>query len=134
MNPSKLWILLLALGLTACAGVPREEGGGSALDRYMEYAGDPVDRFSYPQRLRGWHPIDREHLYIRTGPTTTYMLTVTGGCIGLMTTHRIGITTNAGRAVVTSGLDDVQLEQDRCRIVEIRPLDIDRMRADERSE
>lgn len=134
MNPKAWWILFLAVGVTACAGIPREQGGVSALDRYLAYAGDPVDRINYPHRLRGWHPIDREHLYIRTEPTTTYMLTVTGGCIGLMTTHRLGITTQAGRTVVTSGLDEVRVEKDRCRIVEIRPLDIDRMRAEERAD
>ena len=98
----------------------------------MAYAGEPTDRFSYPQRLRGWHPIDREHLYVRTGPTSAYLLTVAGGCIGLNTTHSLGLTNSTGRGVVTSGLDEVRLQQDRCRIMEIRPLDLARMQEDER--
>ena len=134
MKYSAWWVLPIALSVSACAGIPREDGGVSALERYMAYAGDPIDRFSYPQRLRGWHPIDREHLLIRTAPDTTYLLTVEGGCIGLMNTHSIGITTQAGRAIVSSGLDEIRLEQDRCRIVEIRPLDAARMRAEERVE
>lgn len=132
MKCTACWILPIALSITACAGVPREDGGMSELDRYMAYTGEPVDRISQPQRLRGWHPIDREHLYVRTDPTSAYLLTVAGGCIGLKTTRSFGITTTTGRGVVTSALDEVRLDQDRCRIMEIRPLDLARMQEDER--
>jgi len=127
------WILTIAALLTACAGIPRDDGELSPLDRYMAYAGDPVDRFNFPQRIRSWSPVDREHLLIRVGPRETYLLAVGGGCIGLQTTRSIGISSRVGSTTVTSGLDEIQLDHDRCRITEIRPVDADRMRADEQT-
>jgi hypothetical protein len=133
MKHAAWWVLPIAALAGACAGVPRDDSKVSTLEHYLAYAGDPVDRFSYPQRLRGWHPVDREHLYVRTGPGSAYLLTLTGGCVGLQTTLGIGLTSHAGRGIVTSGLDEVIIERDRCRIVAIRPLDYDRMQADKQA-
>jgi hypothetical protein len=131
MNPKTLLIASAAILIVACAGVQREDGAQSPLERYMAAAGAPIDRFSYAQRLRGWHPVDREHLFVRTGTNEAYLLTVAAGCDGLKTTHRIGITSRAGRAIATSGLDAIQLERDECRITEIRPLDLAALEASE---
>jgi hypothetical protein len=133
MRYFRWWLIPVAVLVAGCA-TPRDVAELSALERHMAYAGAPIDRFSYPQRIRGWSPIDREHLLIHTGPGRSYLLAVAPGCVGLRTTHSIGITSQMGRRVVTSGIDEVRLEQDRCRIIEIRPLDYERMRADGRSE
>jgi hypothetical protein len=132
MRASVWWIIPVAVLVAACAA-PRDEGEPSPLERHMAYAGPPIDRFNYPQRLRGWSPIDREHLLVHTGPGRSYLLAVAPGCIGLHTAHSIGIVSRVGQRAVTSGLDEVRVGQDRCRIVEIRPFDYERMRADGRS-
>jgi hypothetical protein len=132
MKYSAWWILSVAALVTACAGVPRDDGDVSALERHMAYAGDPVDRFYFPQRIRGWSPVDREHLLVRTELNKAYLLAVEPGCIGLLNTQSIGLTSQFGRTDVTSGFDEIRLEHDRCRIVEIRPLDYERMRAEQR--
>lgn len=134
MKYSVWWILPLAALVTACAGVPRDEGELSPLDRHMAYAGDPIDRFSFPDRIRGWSPVDREHLVVRTELDKAYLLAVEPGCVGLQHTHRIGLATTVGRTDITSGLDSVRLDEDQCRIVEIRPLDYARMREEQSAE
>jgi hypothetical protein len=134
MKHSAWWILSLAALVTACAGVPRDDAAVSPLERYMAYAGEPVDRFTYPQRLRSWRPVDRQHLMVQSGVGRFYLLAVEPGCIGLQQSHRLAFTSNVARSTVSSGFDEIRLERDRCRITEIRPLDYDRMREDERAE
>jgi hypothetical protein len=132
MKLSAWWVLPVIATLAACAGVKRDVAEAEApLDRYQAHAGEPVDRFTYPSRLRGWHAVDREHLVVHTGDTS-YLLQVAGGCVGLQTAHRIGMTTRNARNVVSSGLDEITLEHDRCRIIEIRPLDYPGLRAEQR--
>ena len=92
-----------------------------------------MDRFTFPQRIRGWQAVDREHLLVRVGPREAYLLGTGVPCVGLQTSRRIGLTSKVGRITVTSGRDEILLEPDRCRITEIRPLDLDRLRADEQA-
>jgi hypothetical protein len=134
MKLSAWWVLPVIATLAACAGVKRDAAEAEAppLDLYQAHAGAPVDRFHYPLRLRGWHAVDREHLVVRTDTNTAYLLQVAGGCVGLRTAHRIGMTTRSARNVVSSGLDEITLEHDRCRIIEIRPLDYQGFRAERR--
>lgn len=133
MKLSAWWVLPVVATLAACAGVKRDAAEAEApLEHYRAHAGEPVDRFSYPLRLRGWHAVDREHLLVRTGTNTAYLLQVAGGCVGLRTAHRIGMTTRSSRNVVSSGVDEITLEHDRCRIIEIRPLDYQGFRAGQR--
>lgn len=134
MKYSAWWILSVAALGTACAGVPRDDGDVSSLDRHLAYAGEPVDRVYVPQRIRGWSPVDREHLVVRTETDKAYLLAVEPGCIGLQNTRSIGLTSQFGRTDITSGFDEIRLEDDRCRIVEIRPLDYARMREEQRND
>jgi hypothetical protein len=127
------WILPIAALASACAGIPKDDGEAPALARYLAYAGEPVDRFTFPQRIRGWQAVDREHLLVRVGPREAYLLGTGVPCVGLQTSRRIGLTSKVGRTTVTSGRDEIVLEHDRCRITEIRPLDLDRLRADEQA-
>ena len=133
MKHSAWWILPIAALASACAGIPKDDGEVSALDRYLAHAGEPVDRFTFPQRIRGWQAVDREHLLVRVGPREAYLLRTGGPCVGLQNSRRIGLTSQLGRTTVTSGRDEIVLEHDRCRITEIRPLDLDRLRADEQA-
>jgi hypothetical protein len=125
----KLRALILACAalLAACAAVKRDEGP-TQLEHYLAFAGEPIDRFNYPQRLRSWRPIGRDHLLVVTGTDRGYLLAVTPGCVGLQTSRTIAITTRATTMYVSSGVDEVRVERDRCRIIEIRPVDMARMR------
>jgi hypothetical protein len=127
MRNRRLWTVslaaILATVLVACAGVPRDRDESSPLEHYVAHAGDPVDRVYTARRLRSWHPIDREHLTVRIGPDSYYLLTVAPGCVGLRHTHAIGLTAHGGRNTLLSGRDEVILANDRCRIMAIRPLD-----------
>jgi hypothetical protein len=134
MRYSRWWFVSFAVLVAGGCATPREDAELSALERHIAYAGAPIDRFSYPQRIRGWSPIDREHLLIHTGLGQSYLLAVAPGCVGLRTSHTVALSSRAGQRSITSGIDEVRLEQDRCRIIEIRPLDYERMRADGRAE
>lgn len=127
------WIVTAAVLVTACAGIPRDDGEVSSLDRHLAYADDPVDNFTYHARIHGWSLVDRHHLVVWAAGNRAYLLSVDRTCMGLSYANRIELSSRVGFRTVTSRLDDVQLDRERCRIMEIRPLDEERMRADARA-
>lgn len=133
MNARAWWFVALAFLVTGCAGIPRDEGEASPLDRHLAYAGDPVHSFRYGTRIQGWQLVDRHHLVVWATQGSAYLLSIDRSCMGLGYAHRIELSSRVGFRTVTSGLDDVQFDRERCRIMEIRPLDEARMRAEARA-
>lgn len=128
----RTWLTLSALVLlTACGGIPQRNGEQDIPERYLAYAGTPVSSFSALGSIDSWRSIGRDKLIVWTGVNDAYLLTVDSFCHGLEFAENIGVTTTGGSSV-QSGFDYVRLhngiQRERCRILEIRPLDYRRMR------
>lgn len=121
-------ITTIAILLAACAGsAERAEQRATAADRYMAYAGEPIDRFGY-SRIQSWTPVS-ENQFVLWTRGNAYMLTVSRPCINLDYANRISLSSQSG-TWVTTGTDFVTFDDQRCRILEIREVDDRRMKAD----
>jgi len=129
----RIWILLAATAaLSACAGMPKRENEQATLDRYMDFAGQPVESFSYLGRFDGWRSLGRDKLVVWTGLNDAYLLTVQQPCLDLEFANRIGLTSTTG--TVSRGFDAVRVgRHERCTITEIRPVNYKDLRAAERA-
>ena len=115
--------LLTALGLalTACASMGPGERMSQRLALYQDAASEPVKSFHFWQMHR-WEPLGREHLAVWTRLDTAYLIEVQAPCSGLDFTQTVGLSSTQNR--VFSKFDDVRFENQRCRIAEIRPVDV----------
>jgi hypothetical protein len=133
MNPYKACILLVAALLAAgCSGIPRRERDQEQLDRYMRYAGEPVDHITYLGHYDNWQSVSRYQLVLWTNINDAYLITVRPPCEDLQFAQRIGITQTA--STISSRFDAVLVKHWRCQISEIRPVDYLRMKKDARAE
>jgi hypothetical protein len=130
MKTAMLAVAAFAMLLAACASQgTRPTPESRAAERYLPYAGAPVERFTAFD-IDGWTPISRTQLVVWARFNEAYLLTVWDNCQDMQFANGIGIS-RSGLAV--SKFDYVQVGRDRCQITEIRPVDIRQMRADERA-
>jgi len=133
MNSWKLCVLLaMALLSAACTGIPRRERDQEQLDRYLRYAGEPVDHITYLGHYDNWQPVARYQLVLWTGINDAYLITVRSPCENLQFAQRIAITQTVN--TISSRFDAVVIKGWRCQISEIRPIDYLRLRRDLREE
>lgn len=122
--------LLAALAVSACAGIPQRKSDQEELERYLQYAGEPVDSVSYLGGYDSWRALGRDKLVIWTGVNDAYLLTVSGVCIDLPFVNRIGIKT---RGPTLGRGDSVIVGRGQsCLITEVRPIDYRKMKQDAR--
>jgi hypothetical protein len=119
--------IVISVLLAACTSGPQRVTSDQTLERYLSYAGEPVDRFT-AIRIDSWESLDDQHLVLRTGPNDAYLLTVYATCRDLRHTHAIRVVSQSSRTV--SRFDEIMVGRDTCPIREIRPLDIKQMKAD----
>jgi hypothetical protein len=98
----------------------------AALDKYLPYAGEPVDRFQFTQ-LQKWVLLDEYRIVVWPRLNQAFLLRVDPPCQDLEWAHQIGLTSSAN--VVSRRFDSVIVGDDKCRINEIRPLDLKAMNA-----
>ncbi len=113
----------LASGCASSSGISRSE---ELLDRYEPYVGEPVSSFT-AFRQESWQPLSRNQLVLWTSINDAYLLTVTNNCPNMMSTNAVSVT-STGSSISTH--DAVLVRGDRCRIEEIQPIDVRRMKAD----
>jgi len=102
------------------------------LARYMDYAGEPVDSFSYLGRFDGWRSLGRDRVVVWTGVNDAYLLTVQQPCQDLQFAQRIGVTSTG--STVSRGFDSVKVGNNQtCRITEIRPVNYKDLKAAEKA-
>lgn len=131
MNIRNLILPLSLLALTACAGAGRRESDEQTLARYMDFAGEPVEQFSYLGRFDGWRALGRDKVVVWTGMNDAYLITVQTPCTDLPFANSIGLTSTTG--MVSRGFDSITVgPRERCRINEIRPVDYKKVREVER--
>jgi len=123
------WILVAGVAsLTACSGMRQRENETQTLQRYLDYAGAPVESFSYLGRFGSWRSLGRDKLVIWTGVNNAYLLTVQQPCRDLEFANRIGLTSQTG--AVYRGFDSVKVgRHETCRITEIRPVNYKDLKA-----
>ena len=125
-------IALMALQGCATTGVTDAE----KLATYRAAAGEPVSSFTYLGRISGWTPLDDEHIAVWTRPKEAWLLSFSGSCQDIAFTPMIGLTSQGSR--VHAGFDKVLVDSPNsmrlpCRIREIRPLDVTRIREAEKA-
>ncbi|ANB18107.1 DUF6491 family protein [Dokdonella koreensis] len=98
------------------------------LDKYLAYAGPPVDSFQF-FKLDQWERVGRYQVVVWTRVSEAYLLTVDPPCRELEWAKAIGVTSSAN--TVNRRFDSVLASGERCRIEEIRPIDYKRLRKDE---
>jgi hypothetical protein len=119
--------VLAVSALAACSSTPPAERDAQALARYARYAGEPVSDFRFYSRLRTFQALGRDKVFVRTGNSEAYLLTVFP-CLNLEFATRIGMSSQFN--AVRSGFDAVLVDGERCTISEIRPVNYRQMRAD----
>lgn len=99
---------------------------GAALEDYLPYAGDPVNRFQFLE-LQRWVLLDEYRIVVWPRLNQAYLLQVDPPCQELEWAQRIGLTSSAN--VVSNRFDSVVVGTEKCRINEIRPIDLQGMKA-----
>lgn len=127
MKTLPLLAAAMALSFAGCASMtaPRTD--------YAAYAGDPVPEISFSQ-LYNWQRTGDKSLVIWTKPSTAYHLTLRNNCDALSGRVSIeigGVDGIKGRLQAGSG--DVVIGDFRCRVESIRPIDLERIKADRAS-
>jgi hypothetical protein len=115
----------VALGLAACAStMPRAE----RLALYQANAGEAIPRMRYFQP-QGWEEIDDQHVVVNVRPTEAYLLRLSGPCLRYDNGSAVMLITNSV-GYVQEKFDRVSFgQQISCRIEEIRPLNVQGVRA-----
>jgi hypothetical protein len=126
-----LTVSVLAAGCQS-GGIPRHDSQSELRERYVSYAGPPLDRMTWLGHFYSWESLGDNHLVVYTTPSDAYLLTVTPPCNDLNFVQGIGLTSTSG--TVYPRLDSVKVKGWRCPIAEIRRIDYARMRADMRAE
>jgi hypothetical protein len=121
-------ILSAALaGASVTTGHAAEPTKGEKLySKYEPYLGEPVKSFTALQH-DSWQQISRTQLVLYTTINDAYMLTVDNNCPELPFAQTIGVTSTTS-SITT--FDSVLVRNDRCRIMQIQPIDVRRMKAD----
>jgi Family of unknown function (DUF6491) len=125
-----------ATAAQAPTGTPAQQ---RALARYMAYAGPPIPYFVWLGKLWSWEPLGKDQLVVFTVPTEAYLLKVWPPCDLRFMVNAIGITSTA--QTIYAHTDSITVNTSgtgpgrwRCPIDEIRKIDYQRMRADERAQ
>jgi len=126
---------LLVLGLVAAngcaAGLPSPaERDARRYAQFERHAGAPVEEFHFWQMDR-WESLGTEAIAVWTNPNEAYLIRVRPPCAGLDFANGVGVTSTGRR--VSRSFDFVTFEHQRCRIAEIRPVDVKGLKAERRA-
>ena len=125
-------ILLTAAVLAGCAGQSPCERDTEAYDLYRDFAGAPIDEFTYLGNYDGWRSLGKNVLAVQTGVRDAYLITVQGPCSELSFANTIALTSTGN--TVRRGLDSVRVGGENCTIREIRPVDYAGLRKAQRED
>jgi hypothetical protein len=110
-------VLGLVLGCaTAAAASP-----APTLETYLQYAGPPIDSFTYLGRYDGFRTLGGRDVVIWTNINDAYLIRVMNPCIELPFANAVKLTSSV--KTVTRSVDAVLVGGDRCRIESIRHVD-----------
>lgn len=121
MQRVKLTLAALALlCVTACGttAVPKRPSSAEQVAQFRQFAGPPINGFTYLQHYYAWTPLGNLQLVIWTDINDAYLITVLPPCVGLDFTSGVDITNTAH--TVTRGVDAVTFDHQYCLIKQIR--------------
>ena len=118
--------LLLAGGARADAPETQRKN----LDRFAPYLQEPVEQFKFWSMYK-WQLVGSDKVVIWTTIDDAYLLTVETPCTQLQWARDLGVTSQASHTVMRR-MDSVIAGNDRCRILDIRPVDYRRMESESR--
>ena len=121
--------LLLASGCATSLPGPAERTA-KRLDEVERHAGAPIEEFHFWQMDR-WESLGPFAIAVWTNPNEAYLITVRPPCAGLDFADAVGVSSTGRR--VSRSFDFVTFEHQRCRIAEIRPVDIKALKAERRA-
>jgi hypothetical protein len=127
--------LLGALGLLLASGCAMSlpgpaERAAKRLGEVERHAGAPVEEFHFWQMDR-WEGLGPEAIAVWTNPNEAYLIKVKKPCAGLDFADGVGVSSTGRR--VSQNFDFVTFEYQRCRIAEIRPIDVKGLKAERRA-
>jgi hypothetical protein len=112
--------LVLTLGLVAgCATAPTKQ-------TYLQYAGPPIESFTYLGHYNGFRTLGGQDLIIWTTINDAYLIKVLEPCLNLVYANRVDVTSEAH--TVTRSIDWVVFDHGRCRIDTIQHVDYGAMK------
>lgn len=114
-------VLLFAGG--AQADTPQKQK--RSLAQFAPYLQDPVDQFAL-ESLHDWQAVGSDKVAVWSTADDAYLLTVETPCGQLATTADLKLAQQATGTVMRQ-MDWVMAGSDRCRILEIEPIDVARM-------
>ena len=114
-------ILAACLALTGRAGADTREYEKEQLARFSQFAGGPIDEFPMVDLYR-WQVVGPENLVIWSTINDAYLLKVDKPCRQLQWSHGLFVS-QTQKWKVSRKFDFVNVGE-RCRIVEIRPIDL----------
>jgi hypothetical protein len=122
-------LILSALALLAgCSEIPLNTRETKQAELYHQYAGPPVDGFTYLGRYDSWTSLGNNQLVVWTTINDAYLITVRQPCINLPFAQHIGLTQTTH--TVTQKFDFVLVGRDRCWIQSIQPVNYLQMKRD----
>ena len=98
------------------------------LARFERYAGDPIEQFPMFE-LWEWQVVGPTQLVVWSTIKDAYLIHVDEACNNLQWTRGLSVTQQM-RQKVSQKFDFVVFRNQRCKIVEIRPIDYKAMRKD----
>ena len=123
-----LGMILAGVLVAGCSsGLARRDESGL---KYVDYAGEPVQQITAMRGIDSWTPVSRNQLVIWTGINEAWLLKVWDNCPDLNFANSIQVT-QTGRSI--SRFERVIAGRDSCPIQEIRPVDVNRMKADRKA-
>ncbi|GIX35705.1 MAG: hypothetical protein KatS3mg126_1484 [Lysobacteraceae bacterium] len=122
----RTWIAaMLAALLAGCAATGAAQRMATRLAEVESVAGSPVESFHFWD-LHSWQPLGPRDLLVQTRVDEGWLIRVDEPCSGLEFATRIGLSSSQQR--VYARFDEVLFERQRCRIREIRPVDLKALR------
>jgi hypothetical protein len=137
-SAAKFTLALAALAVLGAGAGSADQRPGTeepARARFMPYAGNPVDHFTWMTRFDGWQALSDDEVVIFFGSTGAYLLKVWSPCStrGLRYARVIALPSTIGGTVYARS-DSLRVDGALCPISEIRPIDYKRMKQDSREQ
>jgi hypothetical protein len=119
---TRLMAVAAAIGLASgCVAPPQSQSDLATEKKLLQYAGPPIDSFTYLGRYSDFRVLGDKQLLVRTTVSDAYLIRVRDPCVDLRFVNRIELTSTS--RTVNRQFDQVLAQHLRCRIDTIRYVD-----------
>jgi len=110
-----------AISFAGLAAADTKETMQRNLAVFERYAGEPVEQVTAFRGIRNWQPLGKEAVALWADEKRVYLVKVDTPCSGLDFAR--GIRVEHTHPMLEARFDAIEFEHQRCRILEIRPVD-----------